>query len=86
MTDEVVLSDQRKLILEFARSRLESLQIDTSNLDDHAMITRLALVLEIIECKELDGGLHQAPAEYSDRFMDLGALAGEMMAAEGTRH
>jgi hypothetical protein len=83
----VALPDQHKLIVEIARSRLESLQVDTSDLDDQAMLVRLAVIMDIIESKGLDGGLHQALAEYSDRFMDLGALAGEMMAAaEGMRH
>ena len=87
MTDEVVLSDQHKLIVEFARSRLESLQVDTSELDDQAMLIRLVVIMDIIESKVIKGGLHQAPGEYSDRFMDLGALTGEMMAvAEGMRH
>ena len=87
MPDDFTLSDQHKLIVKFARSRLESLQVDTSKLDDQEMMMRLAMVMEIMDSREMEDGLNQALAEYSGRFLDLGALTGEMMvAAEGARH
>ena len=87
MPDEFTLSDQHKLIIKSARSRLESLQVDTSKLDDQEMMMRLAVVMEIMDSKGMEAGLNQALAEYSDRFLDLGVLTGEMMAAaKGTRH
>ncbi|MDA9982400.1 hypothetical protein N9H39_06615 [Gammaproteobacteria bacterium] len=83
----IVLTVPQRILVEFARSRLDSLQVDIMDLDDQAMMTRLVRVMEIIDSKGMEGGLHQALAEYSDRFMDLGAQAGEMMvAAKGTRH
>ena len=46
-------------------------------------MTRLAIIKDIAG----DGNVLQAIVEPSDKFMDLGALVGEMMmAAEGTRH
>ena len=51
------------------------------------MMMRLAVVMEIMDSKGMEAGLNQALAEYSDRFLDLGVLTGEMMAAaKGTRH
>ena len=51
------------------------------------MMMRLAMVMEIMDSREMEDGLNQALAEYSGRFLDLGALTGEMMvAAEGARH
>ena len=62
--------------------------MDTSSLDDMEMTARIAIVVEIMNSKKLDSS--QMPhilAELSDKFMDVGALVGEMMmAAEGTRH
>ena len=52
------------------------------------MTARIAMIVEIMNSKKLDG--NQMPhvlAELSNKFMDMGALVGEMMmAAEGTRH
>jgi len=80
----IVLTLPQRILVEFAQNRLESLEIDTSDLDDHAMIVHLAVVMEIVESKDMGGGLHQALSELGDKFFDLGALAGEMMeAAEG---
>jgi hypothetical protein len=46
-------------------------------------MTRLAIIKDITG----NGNMLQVLAELSDKFMDLGALVGEMMmVAEGTRH
>jgi hypothetical protein len=83
----IALTAPQRILVEFARSRIESLEFDTSNLDDQAMIIHLAVVMEIVESKDMDGGLHQALSELRDKFFDLGALAGETMAAaDGARH
>ena len=73
----IALTPPQRMIVEFARSRLESVEFDASNLDDHAMITQLAVVMEIAKSKGMDGGLHQALSELGDKFFDLGVLAGK---------
>jgi hypothetical protein len=51
------------------------------------MMTYLIVLMEIMCCKRLEGGLNQALADYSDRLLDLSVFAGEMMAAaESARH
>jgi len=46
-------------------------------------MTRLAIIKDIAG----DGNVLQVLSELSDKFMDVGALLGEMMmGAEGTRH
>ena len=85
MTD--ALSLQQMAIVEFERDRLQTLQVDTTSLGDLTMMTHLIVLMELVDSKGIHGGLHKALAEYSDKFLDLAALAGEMMAAaDGTRH
>jgi hypothetical protein len=87
MPDQLSSSEYIKVLVVFARTSLETLQVDTSDLDDLTMMTHLVVIMEIVNSKGMDGGLNQALTEYSDRFLDLRALAGEMMAAaEGMRH
>ena len=78
------LTAQKKEIIAVIRERLQSLHnVDTSSLDDMEMTARIAIIKDIAG----DGNVLQVLAELSDKFMDLGALVGEMMmAAEGTRH
>jgi hypothetical protein len=83
----IALTAPQRILVEFARSRIGSLEFDTSNFDDQAMIIHLAVVMEIIKSRGMGGGLYQALFELGDKFFDLGALAGEMMAAaDGARH
>ena len=57
--------------------------VDMSSLDDLKILTQLAIIKDIAD----NGNMLQVLAELSDKFMDLGALVGEMMmAVEGTRH
>jgi len=85
MTDEITLSDAQKHVIDAVRTRLDSLQVDTSDLDDMAMVVRIALIKDIMDSKGIE--LNQALTELSGKFLDLETLAGEMMvAAEGTRH
>lgn len=87
MTDELTSSEYIEVLFDYARTRLASLHVDTSHLDYLTMMTHVTALLEIMHSKGIDGGLHQALAEYSDKFLDLAALTGEMMAvSEGTRH
>ena len=87
MTNDLTSTEYIEVLVEFARTRLASLHVETSHLDDLTMMSHVAVLMEIVNSKGMDGGLHQALAEYSDRFLDLRALAEEMMtAAEGTRH
>jgi len=83
------LTAQQKIIIAVVRERLQALyHVDTSSLDDMEMTARIAIVVEIMNSKKLDSSqMPHVLAELSDKFMDVGALAGEMMmAAEGTRH
>ena len=79
-----ILTAEQKEIIAVVRERLKSHHnLDTSSLDDSDAMTRLALIKDIAG----NGNVLHALAEFSDKFMDLGALVGEtMMAAEGTRH
>ena len=79
-----ILTAQQKEIIAVVRERLLSQHnVDTSSLDDLDVMTRLAIIKDIAG----SGNVLQVLAELSDKFMDLGALVGEMMmAAEGTRH
>jgi hypothetical protein len=79
-----ILTVQQKEIIAVVRERLKlHHNVDTSGLDDLEIMTRLAIIKDIAG----NGNVLQGLAAYSDKFMDLGALVGEMMmAAEGTRH
>ena len=52
------------------------------------MTARIAMIVDIMNSKKLDSSqMPHVLAELSDKFVDIGALVGEMMmAAEGTRH
>ena len=78
------LTVEQKEIAALVRVRLKSLHnVDTSSLDDLEMMTRLAIIKDIAG----DGNVLLVLSEFSDKFMDLGTLVGEMMmAAEGNRH
>jgi hypothetical protein len=79
-----ILTAEQKEIIAVVRVRLESRHnVDTSSLDDLEIMTRLVIIKDITG----DGNVLQVLSEFSDKFMDLSALVGEMMmAAEGTRH
>ena len=83
------LTAEQKEFIAVVRERLQSLHnIDTSSLDDMEMTARIAMIVDIMNSKKLDSSqMPHVLAELSGKFMDLGALVGEMMvAAEGTRH
>ena len=79
-----ILTVEQKKIIAVVRERLKSHHnVDTSSLDDSDIMTRLAIIKDIAG----SGNVLQVLAEYSDKFMGLGALVGEMIVAtERTRH
>jgi len=84
-----ILTAEQKEIIAVVRERLISLHnVDNSSLDDMEMTARVAMIVEIMNSKKLDSSqMPHVLDKLSDKFMDLGALVGEMMmAAEGTRH
>ena len=80
------ISDQHQQVIVEVRHRLESLHgVDTSGLDDLTVLTHVILLKEIADNRDMDIDL--ALAEYSDKFVNIAALTGEMMAvSKGTRH
>jgi len=59
--------------------------VDTSGLDDLTVLTHVILLKEIADNRDMDIDL--ALVEYSDKFVNIAALTGEMMAvSKGTRH
>ena len=78
------LTAEQKVIIAVVREQLKSnYKVDTSSLSDLEIMTRLAIIKDIAG----NGNVLQALAEFSDKFIDLVALVGEMMmAVEGTRH
>lgn len=86
MPDKFTLTDDQTQVVNEIRYRLESFHgVDTSGLYDMAMIVRIAMIKDIMDSRNIE--LDQALSELGDRFLDRGALAGEMMAAtKGTRH
>ena len=86
---EIALSDEQKQLVDAVRNRLHSRHgLDISSLDDMAIMTRVILIKEIMDNKDVSTNqFFQVLDDFGNKFLDLGALVGEMLEVfEGTRH
>ena len=80
MSDEHALTEAQKHVVEEARNHLRDIhQIETSQLNDTAILTRIALIKDIMNEKGMEPSqIKEALTIYKDVFWDIVALVQEL--------
>lgn len=80
MSDEHALTEAQKQVVEEVRNHLRDIhQIETSYLHDTAVLTRIALIKDIMNEKGMEPSqINKALTIYKDVFLDIVALVQEL--------